>query len=732
MKFSLFNRDKIFNISLFFILISLNFFLLNLPLTKYVSYEFFALNGLFISVLSTLIYLRSIRKEIKYSITINFIFSKSILLLISIPILTALIKLFFGGTCSVNEALQFYLVFTIPTIFVGLTIASFSFYMSSKYSYLISVLILSFFILLPISDFYFFPQVYFFNPLITYFPGTIYDESVEVNQKIILYRLLVTLFSLLIFIFINKYLNRLEKNFILLKISFVFFPIAMLASTYIIFPRIGFSTTSERLINTLNKSIESQRYRIHFDSTFSSTEMEYINKLHKIYYDELKEYFSTEVKGKINSFVFRNSKQKNEFLGTENADVAKPWLKQIYITADSYESTLKHELAHIFAGEFGTFPFNVHPYLNFALIEGIAMAAEDDFAGYQLFDMVGSSKNTDYEMNPFHFFSGANFFVSASSLGYINSGVFVQFIINKFGMDKIKRWYSGERFSKIIHKSPGELDSLFNEYVLSKQKELIPPAALQYYFGRASIFMKECPRYVANRLKEAYKLYSIGVYKQSLLVFEKLSTTTNNPQVLIGRISALSELGLKDSALNLLNNQIDIFKKSGTYYNLLLRKADLLYEIESTNEAIAIYDTLLNLQITPYHTSAIMLRKWLHMNGFLTEYFSSKNENKLGRIFELMKKDFTPDNLLSLINRNEKYQVDIDSVLTHFITSLKSGVQYEQFFKNKILAEQTIKNIIQYYGRRGEYDKGEYLLNQITEPSISFSNFSARFRKLKY
>jgi hypothetical protein len=700
-------------------------------LTKYVSYEFFALNGVFITIFSAFIFLR-LFKTLKYPFTWkNLFFSKLVLILIAIPVAAVALQLFLNGICSVFEAIQFYLVFTIPTIFVGLAIASFSFYLTEKYSYILSGLIFLFFMILPIFDFYFLPQVYFFNPLITFFPGTIYDESIEVNQIIVIYRLMVTLFSIAIFVFINKYLNKKEFGGIKEKFYFITLLIILFLSSYLIYPRIGFSTTTERLTNFLTKKLKTDNYTIHFDSSISSTEMEYIKQLHQIYYSELQEYFSNDVDGKITSFVFKNSIQKHELMGSENADVAKPWLKQIYITRESYESTLKHELAHIFAGEFGADPFRVHPYFNFALIEGIAMAAEDDYANYKLIDLVASSRNTEYELNPLILFSNRNFFVNASSIGYVNSGVFVKFIASKFGMNKIKNWYKGENLENLISISSQELDSLFKAYINDEQQQKISFNTLKYYFGRSSIFMKECPRFVANKLKEANRMYHNKKYAEALKIFEILSLSTNSPQVLYGRIATLSELTLKDSALNLLNSEINYFEKSGAYFSILLTKADLLHLTGKVIEANSLYDSLINYQITPDFTSAVLLRKWLNENGYLLHYLSTKREERSEIVIDLMNENIIPKLFLSLTNSNEKYKNRVDSIFLNFVANLQSGQKYYDFFEDKILSEQIIKRLSQHFFRRGDYVKAFYLLDQIHEPTVIFSEIRSRLKRIK-
>ncbi len=68
----------------------------------------------------------------------------------------------------------------------------------------------------------------------------------------------------------------------------------------------------------------------------------------------------TKPSKKINVYLFNDREQKKILFGAGNADVAKPWQNSIYISADSWQEYLKHELVHIFTAEFGVGYLSLH------------------------------------------------------------------------------------------------------------------------------------------------------------------------------------------------------------------------------------------------------------------------------------------------------------------------------------------------------------------------------------
>ena len=116
--------------------------------------------------------------------------------------------------------------------------------------------------------------------------------------------------------------------------------------------------------------------------------------------------------------------QKKEFIGAGNADISKPWLNHLYIEYDNYESTLLHEIAHCFTSEFGVTIFKTAAGFNPALMEGIAMAAENKYDEMDLHSSAALAFRNNFVLPIDKLFTGLNFFSQLSSISYIYSGSF--------------------------------------------------------------------------------------------------------------------------------------------------------------------------------------------------------------------------------------------------------------------------------------------------------------------
>ncbi|MCA9189394.1 MAG: hypothetical protein KDA99_27405, partial [Planctomycetales bacterium] len=68
-------------------------------------------------------------------------------------------------------------------------------------------------------------------------------------------------------------------------------------------------------------------------------------------------------------------------MGAGRTQIARPWARQIHIHGfDVPHRVLKHELAHVFAGELAAPPFRVPGtlgiFVNIGVVEGVAVAAD--------------------------------------------------------------------------------------------------------------------------------------------------------------------------------------------------------------------------------------------------------------------------------------------------------------------------------------------------------------------
>jgi len=403
------------------ILLLVNLALLKLPLTNVFGYEFSVINSLLIVLLSgiyTIIFFdNNFSKKNRNFIPELF---KSLLLFLIIPFSVSVINSAFSGFCSFSDGLLFYIVITCPSIIIGISLGLISVLIANRFR-VVLLFMLCFGILMIIAyEIYFNPQVYVYNPLIGFFPGTIYDEGISVSGKLILYRFLNLLFFGWIISAIVRLKRDKKKRLIFFVAKVLFVPVAF----FFLAPYLGFSTTFGSLTNMLSKSVNTEHFVIHLDKRIGKEKIKMLTLNHEYYYQELEKYFEVKLDEKIHSFIFYDNDQKKDLFGSRNADVAKPWLNQVYISMGNWEHTLKHELAHCFSAKFGTGFLKLASGLNPMLIEGIAEAADGNYDDNSLHFMAALAYNSGYDVDMKNLLSKFGFFSKASYLCWFFHTIF--------------------------------------------------------------------------------------------------------------------------------------------------------------------------------------------------------------------------------------------------------------------------------------------------------------------
>ncbi len=349
---------------------------------------------------------------------------------------------------------------------------------------------------------------------------------------------------------------------------------------------------------------------------------------HEYFYDELKKFFKEDIPGKINSYIFSNSGQKKILFGSANADVTKTWMYSTFVTFSNYDVTLKHEFAHCFAANFGTGIFKVAEGINPSLIEGIAVAADPVYDENTIDYMAALAYKNSYKVDLSKLFSGFNFFTQNSSVSYIYSGSFTQFLIDNFGIEKFKKIYSDTDFHKVYDES---LNNLLEKYYVYLSGIEVGNRIDQanYYFGRKSIFYKVCPRYVADRLDEAWELFGNKQYKDSEVLFNKILSLTNNYSALIGYANSLSEQKKNKEAIKFLEKNISDYLNTSFYYNIEFEIADLLSEEFCIEKADSIYSEIIDQNPNRRLTYLSKVRQYLGArDSLLTLYLKGNDADK--------------------------------------------------------------------------------------------------------
>ncbi len=635
-----------------------NILFLFFPLLNVFGFEFSFINSVLMVFISGIYTIKLFLRHPEFLKNIDLTIKKLLLAFsafLIIPVLVFLIHSFLTIICSLGDGFLFYLVITIPSVFIGSGLGLFTFAYFKKYCVISFIVIVILIISIALLEFYFNPQVYFFNPVFGYFPGTIYDEGIKISEKLIIYRIINLLFFAGLFFFIFRLMKeeqlRFKKQLLLTTI--------IVAGLFIFFsPQFGFSTTNQKLRQELKKHFETEHFQIYYAAEIPDQLAEKITVEHEYYFYQLRNFFGLTPKHKIISYVFYSNDQKGKLFGSANADVSKPWLHQIYISADSYVQTLKHELAHVFTAGFGTGIFKVADGLNPALIEGAAVAADPVYDDNTIHFMAALAYKNNYKINVERLFKGLNFFSKVSSLSYIYAGSFSKFLIDKYGIEKFEKFYSDMDFSAIYNLPIGQVvDEYYNFLDSVKVGQNIDKA--NYYFGRQTIFQKVCPRYVAERLKIAGDYFSKKKYIEAKKNFEEILKTTNSYSALAGISTVLVKTGRKSEAIKLLKDSISGYKNTAYYYNLELLSADLEAENSNYNSADSVYEKLVvqNPNRVLFNLAELRLNL-LKDTLIIKKYLTGSDSTKFAILKNLNAKNYVYCSFPALINLSQITKAD--------------------------------------------------------------------------
>ncbi len=606
------------------ILILFNFLLLEFPLTNVFGFEFSALNAFLLTILSGIFTLSVLTSENDYKLFLKKDLPPFILFLI-IPMVVSITHDLLTINCSVWDGLLFYTFITLPSVIVGAALAVISVIISPRFRYLLFIIIFLGVLAITFFEFYYNPQIYFYNPVYAYYPGTIYDEAVEVNLQLMIYRSLNLLFFGAIF-FIGSYV--LYRSSVISKKLVIYITVLIAALFLYLSPDLGFSTTQKKLKSVLGDLVRTEHFDIYFSPGIGTDEKKIITLNHEYYYKQLSGFYHTYPKEKYVSFIFRDDEQKKKYFGSENADVAKPWLREVFTIAENYNSSLRHEIAHCFAGEFGWGLFDVADNFNPALIEGAAVAGAPEYDLNNVHYMASLAYHNGFRIELKNLFKGLNFFGQTSGLSYIYAGSFSLYLINKYGIEKFKRLYSDIDFQKIYGR---DISGLSDEYFsfISKEYNAGNKNEAEYYFGRKPIIYKVCPRYVADRLRDAWQYYTEQNYKSALDIFTEILTLTNNYSALTGYANSLFKTGNKADAVAFLKNKIGSFKNTAYYYNIEFRLADFCAQVQDTICSDSLYNKLVeqNPNRTLYYLSHFR-RNLLQSDSLIIPYLEGSDVDK--------------------------------------------------------------------------------------------------------
>ncbi len=381
------------------------------------------------------------------------------------------------------------------------------------------------------------PPVFTYSPLVGYFPGNLYDEDIRLQAALAWSRLEQLAFVAALALGAAA---RFDRTRLAVRVrgpgwrwpavGGAIAAAAVVATLRLSAGTLGYAIDADDIADELGGVRRTPHFVIHYaDRPAIAAEMDLIAADHELRLAQVCATIGVDLDrvGTIHSFYFASADQKARLMGARRVEMAKPWRREIYLTAEGFpHGSLRHEIAHIVAGSFGDPWFHVAArrvagvpvFVNPGLIEGLAVAIDWPGGGRSMtphqamraMELLGYAPRVDEVFS-------VKFLTLSSARGYTAAGSFLRFLLDRYGAAPVRAVYaSGGDFAAAFGQSR---DALVAEWRAMLATVEVPPADLEAArerFRRGGVFSRPCPHAIAARTERAARQAGSGDRKGAI------------------------------------------------------------------------------------------------------------------------------------------------------------------------------------------------------------------------
>lgn len=372
--------------------------------------------------------------------------------------------------------------------------------------------------------FYTEPPVFTYNAILGFFPGNLYDENVQLHWALVWSRLEQALWVLAL---LAAVATRLDVPTLRARLrprpgaprplAYGLAAAGICGGLYLHYlsGELGYAIDGEDIQATLGGRKETAHFVIYYAQTEDiEKDIDLIAADHELRYAQVVAQIGVAPARKLRSYYFANTRQKYRLFGAKNVEMAKPWLGDIYLDHRPFPHTsLRHEIAHAIAGEFGDPLFHVAArrvlgvpvLMSPALIEGLAVALDWPMGYDRPNPHEAVRAMTDLGQVPrLDQLFGLRFFSVSSARGYTTAGSFLKFLLDQYGAARLREVYrNGGDFAAVYGVPRRELQRRWQAMLATLDVPRAQVAASEERFRGKSVFQRPCPHAIAKRREQA-------------------------------------------------------------------------------------------------------------------------------------------------------------------------------------------------------------------------------------
>lgn len=414
--------------------------------------------------------------------------------------------------CFSTYGLAFWLILPIPSVFFGYGIGRLLRSWGIPYRRSISVFLL---LLIAVGlfaiEFFNYPQVFFFNHVWGVWPGPIYDETIKVTGSMVFFRCLTLLWVTVLWHIpiINK--DRLSRWILGLSV-------VSLLLGYINLTDAGILRPASTIQQKLGGHKTTPHFKLYYDQDlYTNHEIEELAKEHEFYMSQIADTLKLALPdstNRIESYLYGNPWQKKKLVGAKFTSYVPVWLHQdqLHIAKQQIPGSLKHELVHVMAKQFGNKLFSGS--WSIGLIEGTAVAIAGGSSKTSTTDQIVVSekpypktKIIEHKLSPWGFYGGR------SGVNYTTSGSFIKYLLKEYPASSLKKAYRSADLKAFYHQDLKTLIQGWHQHLDSVQVDSVDVQTAARIFSIPSLFEKQCPHTISY-FSKSWDQYQLNMANQ--------------------------------------------------------------------------------------------------------------------------------------------------------------------------------------------------------------------------
>ncbi len=351
-----------------------------------------------------------------------------------------------------------------------------------------------------------FPQLYFFNHVFGYWPGAIYDQAVAYPGRMGLFRLMTVTWIAIIWMIPHlSGSDRIIKSiFALLMISLVI--------NYALATRNGLVSPESRIQNELGGTFQTEHFMLYYSKQdFNAHDLSFLARLHEFHFQELADTLNISwPPGKrISSYLYGDEWQMQRLTGAKGVSYVPVWQRnpQMHMRKAAIDGTLRHELVHVIAREFGNRLLNAS--WSIGMVEGLAVALAPASSARLTHDQLVVSNEAFYSREELErLFSFTGFYRESGSVAYSVSGSFTATLLREYPVEYFKKAYRNSSLQKgyggLLSDAITKWHQRVSEVTVTDEEKRLAESV----FAVPSLFDVRCPRKLTNaeKYRDDYRL----------------------------------------------------------------------------------------------------------------------------------------------------------------------------------------------------------------------------------